>query len=79
MRLVYALSRDAGSRPQLASLIWGPPFGGRGLWKRLNLNCVGATAQQRIDINVGDIIIEEDDIYGNGINIAARLAAIAGL
>ena len=27
----------------------------------------------RIDINVGDIIIEEDDIYGNGVNIAARL------
>ena len=33
----------------------------------------------RIDINVGDMIIEEDDIYGNGVNIAARLAAIAGL
>ena len=57
----------------------GGTLWGTGLWERLNLNRVGATAQQRIDINVGDIIIEEDDIYGNGINIAARLVAIAGL
>ena len=31
----------------------------------------------RIGINVGDIIIDEDDIYGDGVNIAARLEAIA--
>src|SRR5262245_4931430 len=33
--------------------------------------------QFRIGINVGDIIIDEDDIYGDGVNIAARVEAIA--
>jgi adenylate cyclase len=31
----------------------------------------------RIGINVGDIIIEGDDIFGDGVNIAARLEGIA--
>jgi TolB-like protein len=31
----------------------------------------------RIGIHVGDIIIEEDDIFGDGVNIAARLEGIA--
>lgn len=31
----------------------------------------------RIGINVGDVIIEEDDIFGDGVNIAARLEGIA--
>jgi adenylate cyclase len=31
----------------------------------------------RIGIHVGDIIIDEDDIFGDGVNIAARLEAIA--
>jgi adenylate cyclase len=33
--------------------------------------------QFRIGINVGDIIIDGDDIYGDGVNIAARLEAMA--
>ncbi len=33
--------------------------------------------QFRIGINVGDIIVEGEDIYGDGVNIAARLEAIA--
>src|SRR5215212_296946 len=31
----------------------------------------------RIGIHLGDIIIEGDDIYGDGVNIAARLEGIA--
>jgi TolB-like protein len=33
--------------------------------------------QFRMGINVGDIIIEGEDIYGDGVNIAARLEGIA--
>jgi adenylate cyclase len=31
----------------------------------------------RIGINLGDVIVEDDDIYGDGVNIAARLQALA--
>ena len=31
----------------------------------------------RIGVNLGDIIIEEDDIFGDGVNIAARIEALA--
>ncbi|TIN90683.1 MAG: adenylate/guanylate cyclase domain-containing protein [Mesorhizobium sp.] len=31
----------------------------------------------RIGINLGDIIIEDDDIFGDGVNIAARIESIA--
>ncbi len=33
--------------------------------------------QFRIGINIGDIIVEGDDIYGDGVNIAARLEGLA--
>ena len=40
-----------------------------------------ACPQQRIDfrigINVGDIIIDGDDIFGDGVNVAARLEPLA--
>jgi adenylate cyclase len=31
----------------------------------------------RIGINIGDITIDEADVHGNGVNIAARLKALA--
>ncbi len=41
----------------------------------------GLPAQGRIDhrigINLGDILVEENDIAGNGVNVAARLEAIS--
>jgi class 3 adenylate cyclase len=33
----------------------------------------------RMGINVGDIIIEDGDIFGDGVNVAARLEALAEL
>ncbi len=41
----------------------------------------GVPADQRIEfrigINLGDVIVEDDDILGDGVNIAARLEGIA--
>jgi adenylate cyclase len=31
----------------------------------------------RVGVNLGDVIIEDDDIYGDGVNIAARLEGLA--
>jgi formylglycine-generating enzyme required for sulfatase activity/class 3 adenylate cyclase len=33
--------------------------------------------EYRIGVNLGDVIIEDDDIYGDGVNIASRLESIA--
>ena len=38
----------------------------------------GAPLQLRIGLNLGDVIIEESgDVYGEGVNVAARLEALA--
>lgn len=37
----------------------------------------GQSMAFRIGVNLGDVIIEGDDIHGNGVNIAARLEALA--
>ena len=31
----------------------------------------------RIGINLGDVIVEDDDLFGDGVNVAARLEALA--
>src|SRR3984893_16081123 len=31
----------------------------------------------RVGVNLGDVIVEKDDIFGDGVNIAARLEALA--
>ncbi|WP_170387547.1 adenylate/guanylate cyclase domain-containing protein [Ruegeria atlantica] len=37
----------------------------------------GGPIRLRIGINLGDVIIDGDDIYGDGVNIASRLEALA--
>src|ERR687887_214491 len=36
-----------------------------------------AAIEFRIGVNLGDIIVEEGDIFGDGVNVAARLEALA--
>jgi tetratricopeptide (TPR) repeat protein len=38
---------------------------------------VGDRIEFRIGINVGDIVVEDGDIFGDGVNVAARLEALA--
>ena len=37
----------------------------------------GKRVEFRIGVNVGDIIIEDEDIFGDGVNVAARLEGLA--
>jgi TolB-like protein/Tfp pilus assembly protein PilF len=37
----------------------------------------GRRIQFRVGINLGDVIVEEGDIFGDGVNVAARLEALA--
>jgi adenylate cyclase len=38
-----------------------------------------ARIRYRIGINIGEVIVDGDDIYGEGVNVAARLQALAGV
>jgi class 3 adenylate cyclase len=33
--------------------------------------------EYRVGVNLGDVIVESDDIYGDGVNIATRIEGIA--
>lgn len=43
-------------------------------WQR---EMAGDALQYRIAVNLGDVIAEDGDIYGNGVNVAARLEGLA--
>jgi adenylate cyclase len=45
--------------------------------REIGLHTSGKRMQLRIGLHLGDIIIDGEDIYGDGVNIAARLEAIA--
>ena len=49
---------------------------------QMNARNLGRPAEIRFDfrmgINLGEIIVDEEDIYGDGVNIAARLESLAG-
>jgi len=49
----------------------------RGMAERNAGEPEGSRVEFRVGINLGDIIVEIDDIHGDGVNIAARLEALA--
>lgn len=48
-----------------------------GMAKRNQDVAAGDRIEFRIGINIGDVIVENDDVFGDGVNIAARLESIA--
>lgn len=44
---------------------------------QLALDASGGAIRLRIGINLGDVIVDGEDIYGDGVNISARLEALA--
>jgi adenylate cyclase len=49
----------------------------RGMAERNVAAPAGQRIEFRVGINVGDIIVEGDDIFGDGVNVAARLEGLA--
>ena len=49
----------------------------RDLTSRNARQAAGQVLQFRIGINLGDVIVDRDDIYGEGVNVAARLESLA--
>jgi hypothetical protein len=72
MRLARALTFD-GLQVRLRLLV---PGGGRRAGRRASLG-VGLGPRVRFRAARDDIIIEDGDIFGDGVNIAARLEALA--
>src|SRR5580704_14019676 len=49
----------------------------RGMVERNAAAPVDQRIEFRIGINLGDVIVESEDIFGDGVNVAARLEALA--
>ena len=49
----------------------------RGMAERNSAVLQDRSFQFRVGINVGDVVIEDGDIFGDGVNIASRLESIA--
>ena len=49
----------------------------RGMAERNADAPAGERIEFRVGINLGDVIVEEHDIFGDGVNVAARLEALA--
>jgi adenylate cyclase len=49
----------------------------RGLRERMTGAPTDRRVEFRIGLNLGDVIVEGDDIYGDGVNVAARLESVA--
>ena len=49
----------------------------QGMADRNSASPVGERIEFRIGINLGDVIVEDGDIFGDGVNVAARLEALA--
>ena len=48
-----------------------------GMAKRNQDIAAGDRIEFRIGVNIGDVIVEKGDVFGDGVNIAARLEQIA--
>jgi adenylate cyclase len=49
----------------------------RGLRERSEQTPADRRIEFRVGVNLGDVIVEGDDIYGDGVNVAVRLQAVA--
>lgn len=49
----------------------------RGMAERNAGNSADERIEFRVGINVGDIIVDDDDMFGDGVNVAARLENLA--